>query len=269
MVQETQRYYDGPADEIYRRLWRDNVHMGSWTDPDDTIDTAMVRTNRVMAERARVRHGSELLDLGSGYGASARFLAKEYGCWVVGVNISPRENELAIERNRAAGLDDRIDIRYGDFHELPFDTAQFDVVWTQESLLHAADKPQVLDECLRVVRPGGRFVLSDLLVRGSLTQEERERIYQRVRSPGMWDLDEYVDAIKDAGFKVVDTADWPENVAPTYQSVLDQLVEQRDALADSVPSEQIDSTITALQLWVDSARAGKISHGFVVAERPA
>ena len=269
VVEETQSYYDGPADEIYRRLWRDNVHMGTWQRSDDTIDVAMDRTNHIMAERAGVEQGCQVLDVGSGYGASARFLAEQYGCWVTGVNISPRENELAVERNASADLDGRVEIRYGDFHELPFDDRQFDIVWTQESLLHAVDKAQVLDECYRVLQPGGRFVLSDLLVRSSLPETERQAIYQRVRSPGMWDLDEYVEAAQDVGFDVEASEDWPENVAPTYQSVLDQLLEQREVLEGPVPKEQLESTIGALQLWIDSAKAGKISHGFIVARRPA
>ncbi len=242
--------------------------MGTWQRVDDTIDVAMERTNHIMAERAGVERGCQVLDVGSGYGASARFLAEQYGCWVTGVNISPRENELAVERNESADLDDRVEIRYGDFHELPFDDRRFDVVWTQESLLHAADKSQVIDECYRVLQPGGRFVLSDLLVRSSLPDVERQAIYERVRSPGMWDLDEYAEAAKDAGFKLEATEDWPENVAPTYQSVLDQLLEQREVLEGPVPKEQLESTIGALQLWVDSAKAGKISHGFIVARRP-
>jgi len=267
VVEDTRDYYDGPADEIYRRLWRDNIHMGTWSGTGDTIDAAMARTNEVMVERGGLEAGSEVLDLGSGYGAAARYLAGQHGCWVVGVNISPRENELAVERNRDAGLDERIDIRYGDFHDLPFDEASFDAVWSQEALLHAADKPRVLAECKRVLRPGGRLVLSDLLVRASLGDEERRRIYERVRSPVMWDLGEYAAAIGEVGLELVLAEDWPQNVAPTYQSVLDQLVEQRDALADVVPTEQVERTIAALQLWIDSARAGRISHGFLVARR--
>ena len=269
VVEETQEYYDGPADEIYRRLWRDNVHMGTWERPDDTIDEAMARTNRIMADRAAIERGSYLLDVGSGYGASARFLAAERGCRVRGINISHKENALADERNAAAGLDDVISIEHGDFHDLPYEDATFDVVWSQEALLHGVDKPRILSECLRVLRPSGQFVLSDLLVRKHLTEEERAPIYARVKAPVMWDLDEYAGAIDEVGFEVELQEDWPHNVAPTYQSVLDQLVEQRDALADRVPTEQIDNTIRALQLWVDSAEQGKISHGLFVARRPA
>lgn len=267
-MQDTQAYYDGPADEIYRRLWRDNVHMGTWREPDDTIDVAMARTNQIMAERGGVAQDSRVLDLGSGYGATARFLAEHYRCRVRGVNISPKENELATERVEQAGLGDRVDIQYGDFHDIPAADESIDVVWTQEALLHGADKPRILRECYRVLRPGGRLVVSDLLVRSELEDAERERIYERVRSPGMWDLGEYVEALDEAGFRVDAKEDWPENVAPTYHAVLTQLREQRAALEEHVPPEQIDRTIGALQLWVDSARDGKISHGFFVARRP-
>ena len=269
VVEETQEYYDGPADEIYRRLWRDNVHMGTWRAPGDTIDAAMARSNQVMADRGGVWNGAYVLDVGSGYGASARFLAAERGCRVHGVNISERENELARERNRQAGLDEAVTIEHGDFHDLPYEDERFDIVWSQESLLHGVDKSRILDECRRVLRPGGRFVLSDLLVRRHVSEEERAPIYARVKAPVMWDLDEYADAISETGLQVVDQADWPENVAPTYQSVLDQLVDQRDRLAERVPTEQIEQTIASLQLWIDAAQDGKISHGFFVAERAA
>lgn len=268
VVEETQAYYDGPADEIYRRLWRDNVHMGTWERDDDTIDTAMARTNRIMADRAGIDEGSSVLDVGAGYGAAARFLVGEYGCSVHCVNISEKENDLNRERNRDAGMDDRITVEYGDFHALPTPDERFDVVWSQEALLHAADKPKVLAECFRVLRPGGRLALSDLLMRRDVPAEERTALYERVRTPGMWDFPDYREGLEAAGFRVEAAEDWPENVAPTYQSVLSQLRDGRDALQGAVPSEQIDRTIGALELWVESGHAGKISHGFFVGVRP-
>lgn len=265
VVDETQQYYDGPADEIYRRLWQDNVHMGTWTGPDDTLQTAMDRTNHIMAEQAGLRSGVDVLDVGCGYGATAIFLAREYGCSVVGQNISERELELAGERAAEAGLADRVRFEYGDFHAIPSPDACVDVIWSQEAFLHGADKLQVLRECHRVLRPGGRLVISDLLVSQDVTGEDREKIYQRVRSPEMWDFPDYRQGLERAGFSIEVEADWSANVAPTYQSVLDQLRAQKDSLAERVPTEQLESTIGALQLWVDSAHAGKIHQGLFVA----
>lgn len=269
VVDETQEYYDGPADEIYRRLWGDNVHMGTWLSDDDDLETAMDRTNRIMAAQANIRSGSEVLDVGCGYGASAIFLATEYGCRVTGLNISEKELELARQRAAEVGVADKVTFEYGDFHDLPQPDGSYDAVWSQEAFLHGADKPRILAECLRVLRPGGALVMTDLLVREGVPEEERQRIYARVHSPGMWDLGQYAEALTDAGFQVRAKEDWQGNVAPTYESVLARLREERDALEGPVPTEQLDSTVAALQLWVRSAREGKISHGLVVADRPA
>lgn len=265
VVDETQRYYDGPADEIYRRLWQDNVHMGTWTDAGDSLQIAMDRTNRIMAERAGIQQGTEVLDVGCGYGASAIFLVQEYGCRVVGQNISEKELDLARQRAEEAGVADRATFEYGDFHDIPSPDDSFDVIWSQEAFLHGADKLQILRECKRVLRPTGRLVISDLLVSQDVSAEDREKIYARVRSPEMWDFPDYRQGLEQAGFRIEVDENWAPNVAPTYSSVLEQLKAQRAALAGRVPEEQLDSTIGALQLWVDSARAGKISQGFFVA----
>ena len=242
--------------------------MGTWEHPGESIDVAMDRTNHIMASSAGIRKGTEVVDLGSGYGATARFLASEYGCRVRGINISPKENAFAVERVREAGLSDQVTIEYGDFHDLQLADDSADVVWSQEALLHGVDKTRILSECLRALRQGGTLVVSDLLVRGDLGDDERQRIYDRVRSPGMWDFEQYLKALAEVGFDVVRSEDWPQNVAPTYANVRSQLVAQRESLAERVPPEQISKTVAALQLWVDSAEAGKISHGFFVARKP-
>lgn len=266
-MEQTEAYYDGPAHEIYSRLWGDNIHMGYWYDEDQTLQEAMARLNEVMAQRGGIQADQRVLDVGSGNGAAPIYLAQECGCQVVGLNLSERENEFARQRAQEEGVDDLVDIRYGDFHELPFADGEFDVVWSQESLLHAVDKPRVLRECLRVLRPGGRLVLSDLLMREDVPEDERQTLYARVGTPEMWDLDGYAAALRDAGFRIERSEDWNANVAPTYGAVRDALQERRDELEGPVPADQIDRTLTALGQWVEAGNSGKISHGFFVATR--
>lgn len=266
VVQDTQDYYDGPADEIYRTLWQDNVHLGTWG-PGDSLQRAMARTNEVMADRAEVPEGATVLDVGCGYGATALFLAAERGCTVTGINISEKELELARERADEAGLGDQVSFRYGDFHDIPFPDGSFDVVWSQEAFLHGVGKQTILEECHRVLRPSGRLVISDLVARAHLSEEERARIYARLRLREMWSAEQYVAGLQAAGFSVVDSDDWAANVAPTYGSVVAGVREQYDELARRVPTEQLDNTIAALDVWVESAEAGKISQVFLVAQR--
>lgn len=266
VVQDTQDYYDGPADEIYRTLWQDNVHLGTW-EPGDSLQRAMARTNEVMADRAGVPEGATVLDVGCGYGATALFLAAERGCNVTGINISEKELDLARERADEAGLGDQVSFRYGDFHDIPFPDGSFDVVWSQEAFLHGVGKQTILQECHRVLRPSGKLVISDLVSRAHLSEDERARIYARLRLREMWSAEQYAAGLRDAGFSVVDSDDWAANVAPTYGSVVAGVREQYDELARRVPTEQLDNTIAALDVWVESAEAGKISQVFLVAQR--
>lgn len=267
IVQETQAYYDGPADEIYRRLWGDNVHMGTWED-GDTLQAAMARSNEQMVSLGRIPAGARVLDVGSGYGAAAIHLARELGCQVVGLNLSGKENELARRRAKEEGVEGRVEIVDGDFHELPFPDGEFEVVWSQEALLHAVDKPRVLRECLRVLAPGGRLVLSDLLMRAHVAEPERQALYARVGTPEMWDLDDYVEALDAAGFEIELAQDWQGNVAPTYAAVRAALAERRGEIERFVPAELIDRTLTALAQWVQAGEQDAISHGFFTGVRP-
>lgn len=265
-VKDTQDYYDGPADEIYRTLWGDNVHLGTWH-PGDSLQDAMARTNRVMAERAGIPADAEVLDVGCGYGATALYLAAEYGCRVTGINISEKELDLARERAREQNLDDRVRFEYGDFHAIPSPDASFDVVWSQEAFLHGLRKQGILGECARVLRPSGRLVISDLVAREHLSDEERERVYARLRLREMWSAEQYLAGLEAAGFTVVHQDDWAANVAPTYATVVAGVRGRYDELAERVPPDQLDRTIAALDVWVEFAEAGKISQVFVVAER--
>ena len=267
-VAATQAYYDGPADEIYRTIWGDNLHIGVPCGDDCPHPEAMEHTNEIMAEAVALGPDVSVLDLGCGYGSTARFLAANYGCPVTGVNISGKELELARERGQKARLDHLLSFDYGDFHRLQYANASFDVVWSQEAFLHAADKIAVLSECRRILRPGGSLIFTDILVRHDTPAGDRQRIYDRVQSPEMWDTDDYRQALSDLRLPVSREEDWSQHVARSYAWVRDRLREQRDSMLPRVGAEVIDRTVGALSFWVDSANAGMIGWSLFVATRP-
>jgi len=89
--------------------------------------------------------------------------------------------------------------------------------------LHAVDKAQVLSEAYRVIKPGGHLVFTDILVRGHTPDEIRERVYERVNAPEMWDAPGYRQALENLVFDIKIEEDWSSNVAPTYAWVRGQL----------------------------------------------
>lgn len=269
IVTSTKDYYDGPADQIYRTIWGDNVHLGVPCGESCPHPEAMEHTNEIMARAVNLQPQTRVLDLGCGYGSTARYLAANYGCPVTGTNISEKELELARERAGEAGLDHLLTFEYGDFHHLEYPDQSYDVVWSQESFLHGADKAQILAECRRVLVPGGTLAFTDILVRQGTPEADRQRIYDRVKSPDMWDLEDYNQALLDLEFRVQQVTDWSQYVARSYGWVRDRLQENRQALLARVDDDTIQRTIDALTFWVDSANAGKIGWVFIVAEKPA
>jgi sarcosine/dimethylglycine N-methyltransferase len=268
IVSDTQAYYDGPADEIYRTIWGDNLHLGVPCNDECPHPEAMEHTNEIMAGAVRLGADTRVLDLGCGYGSTARYLAVNHGCPVTGTNISERELDLARERASQSGLAHLLSFEYEDFHNLGYPEASYDVVWSQEAFLHAADKNSVLSECRRVLKPNGSLIFTDILVRRDTPDGDRERIYDRVKSPDMWDLGDYRAALSGLGLRIDREEDWSQHVARSYGWVRDQLQENRHILLPRIGADAIDRTLEALSFWVQSAKAGFIGWGLYMATKP-
>ena len=270
LVTLTKDYYDGPADQIYRTIWGDNIHLGIPRADGRSYDhiDAMEHTNEIMAKSITLNSDTKVIDLGCGYGSSARYLAANHGCRVTGTNISQKELELATDRAAEANLSSLLSFEYGDFHDLNYPDGSFDVVWSQEAFLHGIDKNKILSECYRILSPGGTLAFTDILVRKSTPESDRIKIYDRVKSPDMWDVDDYETSLTELNFSIQETKDWSEHVASSYGWVRDRLKENRSALLDRVAEDTIDNTISALSFWVESANAGKIGWAFIIAKKP-
>jgi SAM-dependent methyltransferase len=107
--------------------------------------------------------GSErVLDVGSGLGGPARFLAWRYGVRVSGIDLTAEFVSVAQMLTRRTGLANRVDFRQGNALQLPFDDASFDVVWSQNAAMNIADRDRLYAEMRRVVAPGGRLALQEV-----------------------------------------------------------------------------------------------------------
>ena len=186
---------------------------------------------------------------------------------MLATNISERELDWAGELTRKAGLEDRVRFAYADFHELVYPDASFDQYWSQEAFLHAVDKAKVLAEAHRVLKPGGRLVFTDILVRRETPEAIRERIYERVNAPEMWDAEDYRRSLLNLGFTLEIEEDWSPNVAPTYAWVRSQLERRRREFEERIGKELVDRTSRALAFWVDQAEAGRIGWLYMVAKK--
>lgn len=83
------------------------------------------------------------------------------GCSITCLNISEVPNETNRKKNRQAGLDRSIRVIHGSFDDIPEPDSGYDVVWSQDAILHAPDRRKVLEEAFRVLRPGGELIFTN------------------------------------------------------------------------------------------------------------
>ena len=130
--------------------------------PADEFHSQGRAATRALAELAQIPPGSRVLDVGSGLGGPARYLAAAYRCDVTGIDLTPEFCVVANELSRLAGLADRTRFQPGDALELPFAESQFDVVWTIQMQMNIQDKRRLYAGIARVLRTGGLFVCQEI-----------------------------------------------------------------------------------------------------------
>ncbi len=141
------RHYD-TLDGLYRAVWGEHVHHGLWPS-GEPADLA-----RLVADRAGIGPGDHVVDVGCGYGATARLLARERGATVVGLTLSAAQAA-------AAPPTPGVELRVRSWLDNGLPDASFDAAVAIESLSHMTDPARAFGELGRVVRPGGRVVVVD------------------------------------------------------------------------------------------------------------
>jgi ubiquinone/menaquinone biosynthesis C-methylase UbiE len=107
--------------------------------------------------------GKLVLDVGSGIGGPSRCLAAEFGCRVVGLDLTEEYCRVARLLAERVGLAGRVEYRCGNALDMPFSDASFDVVWTQHAAMNIPDKSRLYREAKRVLKAGGLLALYDVL----------------------------------------------------------------------------------------------------------
>jgi SAM-dependent methyltransferase len=138
----------------------------------------MALTRRT-AEIAGLAPGVRVLDVSSGRGTQAIFYAERFGANVTGIDIADEMVVAAAASAARAGLRDRVRFRRGDSQRLPFESASFDVVVNECAVGIPDDSQAVLDEMVRVAKPGGVVVIHESTWRTSLRDAEKRDLSER------------------------------------------------------------------------------------------
>ncbi len=275
-IEKTAReYYNSEdADHFYSRIWGgEDIHIGLYTATDEAISEASHRTVATIAERLpKLDASCRVLDIGSGYCGAARYLAKTYGTHVSALNLSEVENEKARVLNGAAGLSSLIEVVDGSFEKIPFDDAKptsgFDVLWSQDAILHSGNRKQVMAEAFRVLKSGGYFIFTDPMQADNCPNGVLQPILDRIHLDSLGSPRYYREAAQALGFNVLDFDDQTHQLINHYQRVLEETEMHTEELKKRVSADYIERMKTGLKHWIAGGKAGHLAWGIFLLQKP-
>ncbi len=261
-IDNARNYYNSEdADNFYYTIWGgEDIHIGLYNSPEDSIYKASRETVKQMASLLpEINSSTRILDLGAGYGGAARYLAKTYGCSIVALNLSEVENERNRVMNRKLNLQHLIEVVDGSFEDIPFPDDSFDVVWSQDALLHSCAREKVVTEANRVLAPGGHFVFTDPMREDECPQDVLQPILDRIHLDDLGSPGFYMDTAVNTGMSLIEVQDHTEQIAHHYGKVLSETEKREDELQSLVSEEYITRMKTGLEHWINGGRNGHLT----------
>lgn len=266
VVQTARAYYNSEdADNFYHRVWGgEDIHIGLYEQPDEAIAEASRRTVKRMAGQIPwLAQDSRVLDVGAGYGGAARYLAGTCGCRVTALNLSEKENERNRSMNRERGLDQLIEVVDGSFEAIPAADASFDLVWSQDAILHSGQRDRVIGEVARVLAPDGEFIFTDPMQADDCPEGVLQPVLDRIHLDSLGSMDFYRQSAARHGLTELDIIDLTANLVTHYSRVREELDSMHDALNDHVSDAYLGRMRTGLGHWIDAGSQGYLRWGIL------
>jgi len=267
---QTESYYDSSdADRFYEKVWGgEDIHIGLYMDTNNIFEASRKTVEAMTAQLKSLNKNSRVLDLGAGYGGSARYMAKHSGCRVICLNISEVQNQRNRELNAAQGLDSQIVVQHGSFEEIPLPDASVDVIWSQDSFLHSARKDKVMEEVVRVLAPGGDVIFTDPMQADDCPEGVLQPVYDRLDLDSMGSFAWYRKALTERGLREQHMVYLTPQLRNHYANVKEVLESRYDELVQEISKDYMDRMIAGLGHWVDAADQGYLAWGILHFRKP-
>lgn len=264
-------YNSDDADRFYYEIWGgEDIHVGLYNGENDEIRAASERTVAAMADSLgdRLSKESRVADLGAGYGGAARWLVDRSGCHVTCVNLSEVQNERNRAMNGALPYATRIEVVDASFESIPSGDGAFDVVWSQDSILHSANRARVFREIDRVLKPGGEVIFTDPMQADTCPPGVLGPVLDRIHLPSLGSIGYYRKLASELGWEEVRVQDLTEQLVLHYTHVRRALRRRRDDLVRLVSADYVDRMLVGLGHWIDAGTRRHLAWGILHFRKP-
>lgn len=234
---EVADYYNTTLNH-YEKWWnlRTNLslHYGIWEKDTRSFADSLANTNRILAELSAIKETDSILDAGCGVGGAAMYLANTYGNTATGITLSEKQVDYASHRARERELGDKVSFQVMDYTQTSFEASSFDVVWACESVSSAQDKAAFIREAYRLLKKGGRLIMSDFFLTSEIQQDKNGWIRKWIDTWGITDLvttEYFVNELLATGFHVQENMDYTYKIKKSAKRLYNS------SLLGALPSE--------------------------------
>jgi ubiquinone/menaquinone biosynthesis C-methylase UbiE len=220
-----------------------------------------------LAALAGIGPGHRVLDVCSGMGGPARWLAHRIGCRVTGLDLTASRVESARRLTRRVGLDHLVDFVQGDATAMPLPDASFDAVIGQEAWVHVPDKGALFAQCARVLRTGATVAFTDIVSRVPLSAREQEELGRGMLYAEVGPIARHVELLEANGFRVESVEDLSEQWAAILRDRLEMYRSLRDTTVAKFGQAHYEAWDSAYGFFVGLYQTGRMGGARVLARR--
>jgi ubiquinone/menaquinone biosynthesis C-methylase UbiE len=264
-VETARAYYNSSdADNFYATIWGgEDIHIGTYEHEEDSIFEASRRTVRKILSMLTLNESSQVLDVGSGYGGPARYFVKTTGCKVDCLNISEVQIERTLRLNQQHGMTDRVKVIEGSFEEMPIENSKYDVVMSQDAILHSGNRHKVLEEIARVLKPGGEFIFTDPMQSDDCPPGVLRPVLERIHLDSMGSFGFYTKTAVAVGLETLEVLEMTDQLITHYRRVLEEIDSCYNDLLKVCSKDYLDRMKVGLKHWVESGQKGYLAWGIL------
>ncbi|MFC4112863.1 methyltransferase domain-containing protein [Nonomuraea zeae] len=267
---EVGAFYDRLGGYFATVFGDDNIHFGYWDDADDDAGSGLAQDRLTRMALAWLSPAAEhwVLDVGCGTGGPGRLAVRETGCSVAGVTVSRSQVEQAHRTAVREGVAGRLRVQRADAMALPFPAESFDAVLALESIFHMADRRRAFAEISRVLRPGGRVAITDIVRVGPMTGALGAHIQRTLGCAPLAGVEDYPPALAAAGLRVRELRDISAHSRRSVEQIHERHLSHEGELRAHCGDAFIDAL---LDDWpaVLAAFGHSLGYVFVTADKPA
>jgi tocopherol O-methyltransferase len=253
----------------YRSLWGEHLHHGYWIRGDESKEKAQLQLIEHLAQLARIKPGSEILDIGCGFGASSLYLAKTYNAAVTGITISSVQAEMAIRAAAREQLDAQFLLM--DAEAMNF-RKQFDVLWSVESISHYQRREEFFASAAKLLKPGGLFAVIDWFKKENLTRAETRKFIDPIEKGMLVELqimDDYARFLSANGLQIMHREILNKHCAKTWDLCLDIISDKAFWVLAAKYGAKFVSHLKAFQAMRAGFASGNFVYGLFLARAPS